>query len=465
MKPAMTPEQAWAAYRPSPDNPWDTRKVLHLYRRAAFGATYAEQQHALQIGPHKAIDELISGRPGWDAFDREAAGLAETIASQSDALQMRAWWFHCMLYSPHPLREKMTLFWHNHFATSQAKVQSVRYMLGQNQLLRRHALGSFRTLLHAISEDPAMMVWLDTHLSTRRQPNENYARELMELFSLGIGNYTEQDIREAARAFTGWQIRHHRYYFNASEHDDGPKTVLGRSGRFNGHDIVDLCLDHPAAARFLARKLFRFFVSEEMTPDRELLEPLAQKLRSSNFDVRSAVETILRSQLFFAPIAYRSRVKSPVDFAVGIVHALEGRIGPTALAQATENLGQKIFYPPSVKGWDGGPAWINASTLIERHKLALAITSTEDSSFGDHCDPAALARKYQKNTDEQALTFFLELFLANDLHEQGRQALYDYLAQTRRGSFPPYWTDQDIQDHRVRTLCYLVLIQPEFQLD
>jgi len=177
----------------------------------------------------------------------------------------------------------------------------------------------------------------------------------MELFSLGIGNYTEQDIREAARAFTGWQIRHHRYYFNASEHDDGPKTVLGRSGRFNGHDIVDLCLDHPAAARFLARKLFRFFVSEEMTPDRELLEPLAQKLRSSNFDVRSAVETILRSQLFFAPIAYRSRVKSPVDFAVGIVHALEGRIGPTALAQATENLGQKIFYPPSVKGWDGGP--------------------------------------------------------------------------------------------------------------
>src|SRR6516165_10278277 len=210
----IDPRWAWEPYKPSAESPWDIRKVGHLYRRAGFGATWAELEAGVKAGPEKTIDQLLHGGPGQDNFDHLTEPLAKSAAQSNNDLQARAWWLYRMLYSPHPLREKLTLFWHNHFATSNAKVQNAGFMLRQYELMRRHALGSFRTMLQEMSKDPAMMVWLDTRGSKKGNPNENYARELMELFSLGIGQYTEKDIREAARAFTGWDIKGNQPVFN-----------------------------------------------------------------------------------------------------------------------------------------------------------------------------------------------------------------------------------------------------------
>src|SRR5438445_8010478 len=234
----IDPRWAWEPYKPSAQSPWDIRKVGHLARRAGFGATWEELEAGLKAGPEKAIDQLLQGDPGQNSFDLQRDYLAKNAAKYNNDQQLRAWWLYRMLYSPHPLREKLTLFWHNHFATSNAKVQNAGYMLGQYELMRKHALGSFRTLLQEMSKDPAMMVWLDIKDSKKKTPNENYARELMELFSLGIGHYTEKDIREAARAFSGWELRNAKPVFNPAEHDDGDKTVLGQKGKWKGADIV-----------------------------------------------------------------------------------------------------------------------------------------------------------------------------------------------------------------------------------
>src|SRR5262249_7265318 len=229
MAEAIDPRWAWQPYQPDAKSPWDIKKVGHLYRRAGFGATWAELEVGVKNGPEKTMDRLLKGGPGQDELDAMTEKLAKGV---NNPTQARAWWLYRMLYSLHPLREKMTLFWHNHFATSNAKVRNIPFMLGQYRLMHRHALGNFRTLLREMSTDPAMMIWLDTSLSKKGMPNENYARELMELFSLGIGNYTETDVREAARAFTGWEIKAGKAVFNPAQHDDGEKTVLGQQGKW-----------------------------------------------------------------------------------------------------------------------------------------------------------------------------------------------------------------------------------------
>jgi uncharacterized protein (DUF1800 family) len=460
---SIDPGWAWQRYRPAPEQPWNLARVGHLYRRAAFGATFAELEAGVKAGPDAVLEQLFKGGPGLADFDAEMEPLARTIAGANNGQQLRAWWLARMLYTPHPLQEKLTLFWHNHFATSNSKVQNARFMLGQYALMRKHALGSFATLLREMSRDPAMMVWLDTRNSKKGNPNENYARELMELFSLGIGHYTEKDIREAARAFTGWEIRGEEAVFNQKEHDDGDKTVLGQTGPFKGEEIVRICLEQKSCAPFIAGKLYRFLVSETVPATPELLAPLAEQFRSGGYDFGALVRTVLSSNLFFSPLVYRTRVKSPVEFALGIVRGLEGRVGTTALGAALEQLGQNVFFPPSVKGWDGGRAWLNGQTLLFRQNLALALTSTEDVRFGRRTDPAALARHYAKG-DSEVVDFFLKLFLQGDVSAEARTRLEDYRERSRRQSFPVYWTKADSDDHRVRALCHLVLTLPEFQL-
>jgi uncharacterized protein (DUF1800 family) len=462
---AIDPKWAWEPYRPSDEAPWDLRRVGHLYRRTTFGATHAQLQDALKKGPPEVIDSLLRGGDGQEKFDRQTADLARSIVRVNNGQQLRAWWLYRMLYTPHPLREKLTLFWHNHFATSNAKVQNAGYMLRHHELLQKHALGSFAELLRAMSLDPAMMVWLDARDSKKGNPNENYARELMELFSLGIGHYTEKDVREAARTFTGWSLKGNEVRFDPREHDDGEKTVLKQKGKWKPDDVVRICLEQESAPYFITRKLFRFLVSETVEPTRELLRPLAESFRKSGYDFAALVATVLRSNLFFSPLVYRTRVKAPVDFALGIVRGLEGRIGTTALATALEELGQNVFYPPSVKGWDGGPAWLNGQTLLFRQNLALGLTSTEDARFGNRCNPAALARKHGKKGDEEVVAFFLDLFLQGDVPAETRDRLARYTHDSRRRKVPVYWTEQDAADGRVRTLCHLVLTQPEYQLD
>ncbi|MGL4553486.1 MAG: DUF1800 domain-containing protein, partial [Gemmataceae bacterium] len=460
----IDPAWAWSAYEPTKAEPWDVRKVGHLYRRAAFGANAAELARGVADGPAKAVARLLAGEPDG-GFEGRTAAVADVIRRTNNAGNLRAWWLTRMLYSPHPLREKMTLFWHNHFATSNAKVQNAGLMLGQYGLMHAHALGSFAEMLRRMSTDPAMLIWLDGRGSRKGSPNENYARELMELFSLGIGPYTEKDVREAARAFTGYDLDGPAAAFTAANHDAGTKTVMGRTGAWKPDDVVKICLDQPACANFLCTKLFRFLVSETAAPAKELIAPLSKQLRATGYDVGAVVKTVVSSNLFFSGHAYRARVKSPVDFALGVVRGLEGRIGTTALGLELEKLGQNLFHPPSVKGWDGGPTWLNGQTLLYRQNLALAFTSTEDGRFGTRLDPAAVAAKHGKAADDELVTFFLTLFLQDDVPAESRSRLREYAASSRKVKTPVFWTARDAAEQRVRSLCHLVLTLPECQLD
>jgi uncharacterized protein (DUF1800 family) len=470
--PAIDPQWAWQEYQPTPQNPWNLRKAGHLYRRAAFGATHAELQQAVTDGPQQTITRLLQGGANQPAFEQQSNALIQGIRNGNNGTLGTAWWLHRMLYTPHPLREKVTLFWHNHFATSNLKVNNIGYMIGQYQLMRQHAQGNFRTLLERMGEDPAMMVWLDTVQSQRDQPNENYARELMELFSLGLinyqnagqPNYTENDIREAAKAFTGYRIENGQTVFRANLHNNGPKTVLGQTGNWRGPDIARICLDQHAAPYFIARKLVKYLISDTLQPTTALLTPLATQFRQGNWNFGTMVERVLRSNLFFSTHAYRNKIKAPAEFALGMARGLEAQIGTSALGTVLEGLGQRLFYPPSVAGWEGGTAWLNGQTLLFRHNLALALTSTEDVRFSDRADPARLVRDHNCQTDAQIVDFFLELFLQGDVPAASRTQLLNYLQQAHNQTVPVYWTAQDAADQRIRAVCHLVLCLPEFQL-
>src|SRR5579872_139460 len=275
----------WEPYQPTADNPWDRKKVGHLYRRTGFGATTAELDAGVKAGFEKTIELVLTGRQESEEFKRTSDFMASERSMPPGAPQNRlsAWWLDRMLKTAYPLREKMTLFWHNHFATSNAKVRNARYMLGQYHLMQKHALGSFSDMLIGMGTDPAMMFWLDTAGSTKGNPNENYARELMELFSLGIGHYTEKDIREAAKAFTGYELSNDRASLNARLHDAGEKTVLGKKGKFLGEDITKICLEQPACPRFIVRKLYRFLISESDNAPDDVIDPLAEQYRKWEF--------------------------------------------------------------------------------------------------------------------------------------------------------------------------------------
>jgi hypothetical protein len=481
----IDPRTAWQSYRPSDDNPWDLKKAGHLYRRATFGGSWDELQAAVRDGPERTITALLQGRTDaqadevWTTMSRSLSGQTTGPDGGFNGGLISSLWLYRMLYSAHPLREKLTLFWHNHFATSNIKVRNNAYMLGQYELMRRHAQGNFRTLLTDMSRDPAMMVWLDTVQSQRNQPNENYARELMELFSLGVTNarrpgernYTEDDVRQAARAFTGLRLQDGRAIFREADHDPSEKTVLGQRGRWRADDIVRICLEHESAPYFIARKLFRFLVSETVEPTPALLEPLATEFRRE-WNFGAMAERMLRSNLFFSAQAYRTKIKSPIDYVLGMVRALssspsEGRgsVGTVELSRALEGLGQRLFFPPSVAGWEGGQAWLNGQTFLLRQNLALALTSTNDSRFGRRLDPAVLLRRQNAQTNEQRVDFLLRVLLQGDVPADARNRLLQYAADAERQSYPVYWTAEDAANHRTRTLCHLVLCLPEFQLD
>ena len=368
----VDPAEAWQPWRPDAQQPFDPKWAGHLFRRAAFGARPDEIQTAVRDGLDATLDRLFAGDPkaGSRAAMLDDAG--EQLARDDSPDPLRGWWLYAMLHGGHSLREKLTLFWHNHFATSVAKVRSPLLMFRQNRLLRAHALGKFGPLLAAVSRDPAMLVWLDSNENVKAHPNENFAREVMELFTLGVGNYTEKDIREAARAFTGWHVNADGdgFEWNRAEFDTGPKTVLGRTGPWEGDDVLRILLDQPACARFLAARLYRFLVSET-DPPKGLLDPLADQLRKSDYDIGAAARTILRSRLFFSDHAFRKRIKSPVEFVVGTVRAAwPGPFAPADLVGPLEAMGQQLFAPPNVKGWIGGKSWLTDATLLARHNFA-----------------------------------------------------------------------------------------------
>ncbi len=450
----LNPAEAWLPWKPTAAQPFDLKWAGHLYRRAAFGASLGELRAAVQRGLPATLELLLHGQPGKEEREQFLESLGERIIHEDQGSTLRSWWIYVFLHTTHPLQEKMTLFWHNHFATSLAKVQREDLMYGQNKLLRKHALGSFRALLLAMSADPAMLIWLDSNSNVKEKPNENYARELMELFSLGVGNYTERDIREAARAFTGWSTNGPEFTFEAELHDSGVKTVLGQKGGWDGNDIVRICLEQPAAARFLVRKLYRAFVSEAATPSDALLEPLIQGYRKSNYDTGQLVRTMLSSRHFFSEHAYRQRIKSPMELVLGAVReATSGTIAPPALDRWLIEMGQQLFAPPNVKGWVSGKSWLNSATLLARDNFANALTS---GNLRETCSVNRVLEAEKSKSAEDMVRILSEAFFQEKLRPEASARA---LAFAREGPQTPKELGL-----RARSVAHALLAIPEYQL-
>ena len=372
----------------------------HLLARTGFGPTDAEVRRFAGLTRDQAVTEIlrdtrtqaVTAPPAWAveggplrAPRGESATVEERRAFQQrnvrEGVELRAWWVQEMLATPSPLTERMTLFWHNHFVSSQQKVRFARLMYAQNATLRAHALGSFATLLHAASKEPAMLIYLDVAQSRRGQPNENFAREVMELFTMGEGQYTEQDIKEAARAFTGWSLDREsgQYLFRPGLHDPGVKTVLGRTGRFDGDAVLDVILARPQTSEYITAKLWREFVGSE--PDPAEVKRVAAIFRGRDYDIKVALRALLLTDAFWAADQRGTLVKSPVELVVGTLRQLEltpAQAMPFAVAAA--GMGQNLFAPPNVKGWPGGDAWINSNTLLARKQFLDRVVRMDGAS-------------------------------------------------------------------------------------
>ena len=355
------------------DQIWTRREALHLLWRTQSGATAEQVDRATAEGPGATVRRLIEPQPETSNFTSTESVLLQSAMASGKIGALKNWWLYRMVYTANPLAEKMALFWHNHFATSNQKVRSTAHMAAQNQLIRRHALGSFRELLSGMARDVAMLKWLDSNANRKRHPNENFAREVMELFTLGVGNYSERDIKEAARAFSGWHLRNDEFWFNRTQHDDGSKTVLGKTGALGGEDVLDLCLAHEACPVFLAKKLLAAFVRPD--PDKAAVGALAASIRRHDFDMGKVVPELLCSRIFYAQSARRAIIKSPVDLVVGAYRALGNRAKLPPSVQLMADLGQNLFEPPTVKGWEGGRLWINATSMLQRSNFAADLVS------------------------------------------------------------------------------------------
>ena len=314
------------------------------------------------------------------------------------AFELRSWWLTEMLVTPSPLTEKMTLFWHNHFVSSQQKVRSPQLMYRQNALLRRHALGNFGRLLQAVARDPAMVIYLDSASNRKGQPNENFAREVMELFTLGEGHYTERDVKEAARAFTGWGIDPDRgeFVFRRLAHDDGVKTVLGRTGNLDGDAVLGVLLAQPQTAELIVAKLWREFVAPD--PDPGEVRRIAQVFRDSGYEIRPALRALLTSDAFYDPGNRAALIKSPVELVVGTLRQFNFATGePLPFVLGVAVLGQNLFSPPNVKGWPGGEMWINSTTLLARKAFLDRLFRVEETrammAEGGRLEPPKIAER------------------------------------------------------------------------
>jgi uncharacterized protein (DUF1800 family) len=413
------PACPWAPYAPSKEAPWDLRRVVHLHRRAAFAATWAELRRDLRDGPKDSIDRILAGKTRSQGVPEDFAGTSRLLADTAfsfDVGRSKAWWVYRMFFGPDPLTERLTLLWHNHFATSNAKVNNLAAMRRQNDKFRALARAPFGKLLNAALRDPALLFWLDAPTNRKGHPNENLARESMELFTLGIGHYTERDVKEAARALTGWSftggIAGGKFREVAALHDDGPKTILGRTGRWKGADLVRMLLDHPATAHRLAVRLCEQFFGERAV-DAAGVRALAAGLRSHDLDIGWAVETVLRSRAFFAEANLGTRVPGPVEFVVGSARALALFDPPPStlvMADWAARLGQDLFYPPNVGGWSGGRAWISAGSMIGRANYAAALAGGGLHADRKPLDALGMARRHGRGGDlDSLLTFYGEL--------------------------------------------------------
>src|SRR5688500_14799588 len=399
-------------YKPSSEKPFNAVRAAHLLNRAGFGGTEDEIKRVLELGPVEAVEWLLdfpdagaeelsrddvpdlSSVEGYPKSYREAQQLMRGMtdqermayrqqlmrANREAVLATGAWWVKRMAVGPYPLQEKLTLFWHGHFTTSARDERSAHLLWQQNELLRRQAAGNFGDFVSDISHDPAMLDYLNNQQNRKQHPNENYARELMELFTLGIGNYTEDDIKEAARAFTGWGHDGDDFVFRKYDHDNGEKKFFGRKGNLDGEDVIDAILEHRACASYIACKLFAFFGYEN--PELEITQGLGQVLRENDWNLRPLLRTMLTSQAFYGDKAIGTQIKSPVQLVVGTSRllGLEPPVG-RGLGASLQQMGQVPLDPPNVKGWPGGRAWIHTSTLFVRYNTAVRMVAGGEGRF------------------------------------------------------------------------------------
>jgi uncharacterized protein (DUF1800 family) len=441
----------WACYQPTSEAPWDLRRVVHLHRRAGFAATWAELQRDLTDGPEASISRVLTGssRTGvFEEFESTSGLLADAAVASRDVNRLRAWWIFRMLCSPDSLGERLTLLWHNHFATAQSKVEDLALMRRQNETFRRLARAPFGDLLVATVREPALLVYLDAPSNRKDHLNENLARELMELFTLGIGNFTEVDVKEAARALTGWTVQDGAFREASSTHDDGEKTLLGRRGRWAPADFLAILLDQPSTARRIARKICGLLMGEGAVDDLGI-NALADELSADRLDVGHAVETVLRSSVFFAPKNLGSRVVGPVEFVIGACRALvPGELMPSTLLLAdwTARLGQELLEPPNVGGWPEGRAWLTPRSLVGRSNFAAALVAGRTVGLPAPIDAGSIANVQGLGRSP------------GEVREAARALLLGITSRDRRG------TSTDQSPEAARDALATVLASPEAQI-
>ncbi|HSP69970.1 MAG TPA: DUF1800 domain-containing protein [Bryobacteraceae bacterium] len=465
---------------------WNYELAAHLLERAGFGGTPEEIQALAKMTPAQAIARLVrfegtdvSGLlpfehsgvhdPGLEPFPPTRPAVTDLAKEKGEALGIKVkpagnrrlqpivdeffywlrassletnrvsyWWANRMLTSPRPLQEKMALFWHGHFASNEAKVRDYRKLLGQLELFQQKGTGNFRDLTVAVAQDPAMLSFLDAGVNVKGASNENFAREIMEIFTMGVGHYTEKDIREAARAFTGWNYVDVKFVVNKDQHDDGEKTFLGHTGRLDGVDVIDIIMQQPATADYIAGKIYRYFVRQDLSP--ELQKQLGAVLRDGHYEIAPLLEKIFLSRDFYSPASVGTQIKSPVQLAVGTYRKLGQRSIPGVpdFNLATAALGQQLFSPPTVAGWAGGQSWITPGLLLERGNLARDILFPDISflppdRYTGGGEVRRVAERIRQGMDISTAT--KDDAKTGDVAESNKNADRDEEFNTRYGSF------------------------------
>jgi uncharacterized protein (DUF1800 family) len=472
--------------------------AAHLLRRMGFGGTPEEIDALAARGREGAVDYLIN----YDQIDNKA--LDDLLIQNFDFLtppidnkdisvnEIRRWWITRMIHSKRQFEEKLTLFWHNHFATSSSKVQDA-LLYNQNLVLRQYGLDRFDNLLLKVSQDPAMLVWLDGITNVLGKPNENFGRELQELFTMGINdvvtgtpNYTEQDVQEIARGFTGWKYNVNRrngtisynFFIQQNQHDNTAKTIYGQTSNFSGEDIITLVSGKQATARYLVWKLFNFFVYPLTTSsaDKNTINKFANVYLNNNHSIKELVRAIFTSDEFFSERAFFSLVKQPVEFVVGAIRMLGGSYNPgTSVGDqrrvsqvpqtSSRNMGQDLFGPPDVAGWDFNLGWINTASMLERFNYANVFLTTRNTANPGIFITNDQLKKYTKSSSKKTVKKFLEVLGPLGVGSDTVKMLRKYLETDDNGNSKDFVNDDATVDKKIRGLVHQIMCLPEFQLN
>ena len=454
------------------------RQIGHLLRKAGFGASASDIQTYAAPGFEGAIDRLLNYQQVSD--DESEQRLSKLNLDMSKPAEMQQWWLMRMAWTQRPLLEKMTLFWHGVLVSSYRKVggpKGYERMIVQNKFLREHAFDTYDNILLGITADPAMQVYLDLNKSTSQHPNENYARELMELFTLGLGNYSQQDVFNGAAALTGWRLSKQdplKSIYVPGAHTKLQTTFLGHTGKLDYEDVVNILANHPALPWFICRKLFTFFAYEN--PSKDDLQPLVDAYNQSKHNMGAVMKALLLSPQFSSSQAYRSRLKSPVEFAVGAYRALEVQGTGKALPAITFNMGQEVFNPPNVAGWPGdkvSSAWLNSGTWMARLNYINALLlgqkgAKKGAPLGQQpLDLQHIVDSQKLSSPEQFVTYFASFLLDGNLPTERKTVLIDYLTtkDASRGGRVTLGNGTSYPLNRVRGTLYLLMTLPEYQLN